>query len=126
MSERRIFDPKECGVPNVNFTAVSEDDGRVEQFREQRLARGFDESELWSLDLTLSKFMLPRIKEFRDTYPGDAEQSAEFISDLDKIVVALEMIIKEGGGGLFTVEGEKEKVEEGLKLLGENFLSLWN
>ena len=32
----------------------------------QRKTRGFDDSDLWSLDNTIMKFVLPRLKAFRD------------------------------------------------------------
>lgn len=43
----------------------------------QRWTRGFDDSELWSLDWTIAKFVLPRLKAFREM--GKAGCPAEFL-----------------------------------------------
>jgi len=40
----------------------------------QRRTRGFDDSEIWSLDYTISAFVLPRLIRYREvnkTYPQD-------------------------------------------------------
>lgn len=37
------------------------------RYWKQRRIRGFDKSELYSLDMTISKFVYPRLKAFRDT-----------------------------------------------------------
>lgn len=39
-------------------------------FLYQRLTRGFDDSETWSLDYHIAKFALPRFKRFRQVYKG--------------------------------------------------------
>lgn len=40
------------GIKNVNFSLISKDDNRFEAYKKQRLERGFDDSEMWSLDCT--------------------------------------------------------------------------
>ena len=60
----KAFDP--YGFENINFSLdLSEDDERKELFKKQRLERGFDETELWNLDTTILKFILPRLKAFK-------------------------------------------------------------
>lgn len=39
-------------------------EGRRLKYWWQRRTRGFDDSELWNLDATVSEFMLPRLREF--------------------------------------------------------------
>lgn len=41
---------------------LPKEDERLTLFEKQREERGFDDSELWSLDCTLFKFLLPRLK----------------------------------------------------------------
>ncbi|MFB6291755.1 MAG: hypothetical protein ABEJ25_08540 [Candidatus Bipolaricaulia bacterium] len=62
-------DPLEAGIPNVNFSlnsAWDPNDNRHERYKRQRLERGFDDTELWSLDATIAKFMVPRLRAFRE------------------------------------------------------------
>jgi hypothetical protein len=49
---------------------LPEDDKRLETFREQRAERGFDDTETWSLDVTIARFIAPRL----DRYLEVAEQ----------------------------------------------------
>ena len=65
----KAFDP--YGVENINFSLdLKEDDERKEIFKKQRLERGFDETELWNLDTTILKFILPRLKAFKENTFG--------------------------------------------------------
>lgn len=48
----------------------------------QRRNRGFDETELWCLDWTILKFILPRLKAFRETQQG-SWPGPEAIFDID-------------------------------------------
>ena len=57
-------DPKNLGIPNINFSIYTDNDKREEKFLKQRLEIGFDESETWSLYTTISNFILPRLKKF--------------------------------------------------------------
>lgn len=67
-------DPKYIGIPNINFSLTESDDYREEKFAEQRISRGFDDSETWSLDVTIAKFVLPRLitfKEIHSSHPAN-------------------------------------------------------
>lgn len=61
------------GVPNTNFTLIDNQDERWDKYTKQRKERGFDDSELWSLDITIAKFILPRLERYQEikcAYPG--------------------------------------------------------
>lgn len=58
------------GIPNVCFSLAEPDDDRWEDWEYQRRTRGFDDTELWNLDSTIVKFILPRLKVFRDQCHG--------------------------------------------------------
>lgn len=83
------------GVENVNFTLISSDDKRWGEYAEQRKERGFDDSELWSLDTTIAKFLLPRIKRYREVHCGyPASLTNERWNEiLDKMVAAFEVYL---------------------------------
>ena len=75
----------------------------------QRWTRGFDDTELWCLDLTIARFVLPRLKAFRDVVKvgvpaefidGDSEEDIErggraFALVLDKMIYAFECKVYE-------------------------------
>lgn len=42
--------------------SLPKDDKRLKLFKEQRKTRGFDDTELWSLDCAVFKFLKPRLK----------------------------------------------------------------
>lgn len=93
------------------------DDHRQALWADQRATRGFDNTELWNLDTTFSKFVLPRLKAFKDT----GYESAEMVGELDKMIAAFQAIVD---GKHFI--GVGNDIEVGLKSFHDNFFSLWN
>lgn len=73
---------------------------RMIKFFFQRIFRGFDDSETWSLDWTFYRWLQPRLKRFMElncAYPGN-EQYPTFESwqnEISKRLVQLEYIIKD-------------------------------
>lgn len=64
----------------------------------QRLFRGWDDSETWSLDYQFYKWLLPRLKRFREltfAYPGTDEYPTleSWQKELDKRCKQLELLI---------------------------------
>ena len=116
------FDPKECNVPNVNFSLVSEDDQRGPQFKKQRLERGFDESETWSLDYTIARFIAPRLKAFIEIYKDVIVDNNDLVPRAERALKAFERIADDS-----VVCGIEEcnEIEEALKGFAEIFLGLW-
>lgn len=68
-----------------------------DKYKEQRKLRGFDDTELWDLDLTIAKFILPRLKRFIEctiAYPAQEYSSLEeYKKDLNEIVWYLESVV---------------------------------
>lgn len=119
-------DPKYLGIPNINFSLTNPNDPREDEYSKQRMERGFDDSELWDLCGTLSSFIIPRIKAFRDqlsTIPvGFTQKQWETI--LDQIILGFENA-KNWSNGDTLKQKDYKKIEKGLKLFGKHFLSLW-
>lgn len=120
------------GRKNVNFSVPVEDAKRKEKFRKQRLRRGFDDSELWNLDLTFAKFMLPRLKEYRKkncSYPAKLNNIDEWNKILDEIIEGLQLLTKhfdwELSSDQNTVNGNNLKVDIALNHLAKYFRDLW-
>ena len=91
--------------------------------------------ELWNLDMTITKFVLPRLKLFRekvDSYPIRFETEDEWYDILDKMILAFEHLNNDD----FRVDTsdpnwrEKEdrcnaEIKEGLNLFAEYYRGLW-
>lgn len=59
----------------------------------QRWTRGFDDTELWSLDHTVMMFVLPRLKAFKtlgNSYPPEFEGMEEWHTKIDEMIVEVE------------------------------------
>lgn len=97
------------------------------KFLVQRWTRGFDDSELWSLDSTIAEFVYPRIKAFRAMpmmgYPSglDEKQWQYILLDIENAFAIL------ANNDYVSRSGEDEKcVQRGMKLFVEYFEALWD
>ena len=127
MSETK-YDILELGIPNVCFSCANEveDDERRKKYKEQRLERGFDDTETWDLDYVFAKFMLPRLKRLMKV-SNEIVDWSEDIEDIKKLEKALELIILEMESDdvcLLTKE-QNDEVKEGLEVLPKLFRKLW-
>lgn len=107
-------DPKDCGVPNINFSTGKESDLRQPQWKKQRLTQGFDETETWCLHKTIAQFIVPRLISFRNNYPGVVKAK-----HIDKMLYAFESIIRGD------IHGNEDKIRKGLKSFRKYYLDLW-
>lgn len=92
----------------------------------QRITRGFDDRATWNLEITIAKFILPRLKLFKEKdngYPGSLTEK-EWDDVLDDMIYAMEF-----HAGRFTFEEPDEKnyarVTKGTADLGKYFGDLW-
>lgn len=108
-------------IPNVNFTLIDRGDIRWNDFKQQRLERGFDDSETWALDCTIAKFIEPRLRRFKEIKAGYPSIISEEKWDdiLDKMIYAFECINKD------TTYDNEDQVNEGLDLFRKYFFNLW-
>ena len=91
----------------------------------QRVTRGWDDSDLWSLDMTIAKFALPRLARFRQIDHGypvgmTAEQWDESLADME---YALRSSITDDKW--FDDDIDWDRVSRGLESFGKNFRHLW-
>ena len=110
---------------------------REKRYAKQRETRGWDDSETFSLDLTIAKFALPRLKRFKkvtcgcpgflcsgDSHTNDIKAGMKkWYEILDKIIYAMEIISDDKKW--YAPETDDKKVNEGVKLFGEYFRCLW-
>ena len=119
------MDPKYIGVPNISFSLIDATDKRDVAFAKQRMQDGFDESELWSLNCTIARFILPRLRQFKEkspACPGDMSPKV-WNAKLSAMIKGFELSIKQVESTLD--QHEVEKMDEGLELFFENFHHLW-
>lgn len=113
-------------IKNVNFSLIDKNDDRWDEFKNQRLERGFDDSELWNLDSTICKFIYPRLKAFSENiigYPANMTYD-EWECILKQMVKAFEIII---GDDDWEFNDELyDNVDKGLNLFRKYFFNLWN
>lgn len=91
------------------------------------------EEELWGLDVTLAKYILPRLIRFKDindmSYPHDFESHEQWRKTIDKMIYAFEYVIKSNYEVYTDLEEERkraEKYREGMLLFAEYFMDLWD
>jgi len=98
----------------------------------QRRTRGWDDSVTWNLDKDIAKFVLPRLRRFKEIkcgYHGDSEE--EWDETLDKMIYGLQRLSDEFDLLLMDESHEEalennKKMAEGLSLFGEYLPGLWD
>ena len=114
-------EPDLLGRENVNFSIVEDsniDPERKEIYKQQRIKRGFDDTELWNLDSTILKFVLPRLKRFKECtigYPSEFESHEAWLECIDEMIENIEKIINSDEDGDY----------EGFELFKKYFFNLW-
>lgn len=90
------------------------------------------DNELWSLDFTLAKYILPRLEKYRNmermSYPSKLSGEEEWNDILDKMIYAFKYVI-ERDNFYFDYDTEKERIKkykEGMNLFAEYFMELWD
>lgn len=114
------------GIKNVNFSLIEKNDERWNEFKKQREENGFDESELWSLDITIAKFVYPRLKLFYENiqnYPGYMTFD-EWKNIIKTMLDAFELLSNDELIGMYSEEQEKI-IENGLQNFGKYYRGLW-
>jgi len=117
-------DPKYSGIPNINFSLTDKDDEREEKFSKQRIERGFDNSETWSLLNTIASFIIPRLELYEELAKDTIIRDKILIDNINKFLNALKLINRNDGELIFTDE-EQQELDDGLSKFKDIFMSLW-
>jgi hypothetical protein len=102
----------------------------------QRRTRGWDNSDTWSLDYTIAKFVLPRLKKFEEVtcgVPGCLQDKGETLEEREKVwhnmlkdmIFAMEMVIEDGDECVMMDDPRWERYEKGMDYFHEYFRALW-
>lgn len=120
-------DPKYLGIPNINFSLIEQNNKREGEYMNQRKSRGFDDSEVWSLDCTICRFIAPRLKvliELKHGIPNEFfDKPDEWDSILNKMLYAFENYDVNYN---LPDKDNADKITEGLDLFRKYFTSLWD
>ena len=127
------IDPKSLGIPNINFSIDISDPERQKKYLKQRIARGFDDTETWGLNVVIVDFVLPRLRLYKELaspkiewcgFDNDEEEALGMEGVVDKMIFAFETIKRDDDGECVSSE-DWDKVQEGLRLFAEYFTKLW-
>jgi hypothetical protein len=122
MDERDVISKplQEYGIS----TLMREDDQRQDYWKKQREERGFDETETWSLDQAIAKFVVPRLKAFKEDHvchPHGMTMEA-WDEIIQKMIDGFEEVLRRDES---PSKYNSEKVQEGLSLFAEWYHDLW-
>lgn len=124
--EPEVSERDPYGIKNVCFSQIKECDPKWNEYARQRMKRGFDNSELWCLDGTISKFIYPRLKAFKERVldigkcPSDIEFD-EWKEILEKMVKGFELLSLDR---IKTID-EEQIEQEALDLFINYYFALW-
>lgn len=93
----------------------------------QRQVRGWDDSEMWDLDVSLAEFIHPRLERFREItncnpFGVGEEYQNQWYDILDKMILAFRL----SRSLRPNTKEEEEKIREGLELFAKYFNCLWD
>ena len=99
---------------------------RQRRFLWQRITRGWDDSETWSLDQPLAKLIAPRLRRFSELRGGHPHgmTDEEWDATIMKMVDAFEWYASEDRWGPKEFENIK-KHQEGIELFAKHYAGLW-
>ena len=105
-------------------------DKRYKEFCEKLEETGISPDELWNLDTTIVRFIIPRLKLFRElmekrgSHPGSLDSNEQWLDMLDKMILGFRTYISEN----FDVPSgeEKKRIDEGFDLFNKYFGNLWD
>ena len=97
----------------------------------QRLFKGYDDSQTFSLYMDITEWILPRLirfQELKNGYPMDYSEE-EWDEIVDKMILAFELIIEEDMDfdpyDKTRYELRNKKIDEGLVLFAKCYKHLW-
>ena len=123
------IDPR--GIKNVNFSLGEETDEREPEWKAQRLTRGFDDTEMWSLDCTIAEFIAPRLKVFKEQAAEIGDHPVNITSEkwqeiLSQMIEGFELYSDHFDWPSDDSNENWKKVYKALELFKSWFMNLWN
>ena len=97
------------------------DKARRDKYRQQRKERGFDDTELWNLDVTFARLMLPRLRAFLPLRDELIVVDDKWHADMAAIILALEILSENS----VDIDGNRAIVTSGMEAFSRNIMRLW-
>lgn len=121
----KTIDPKELNIPNINFSLdIANTLSNTKLYKQQRIERGFDDTETWSLCDTIAKFIIPRLERYEEIAKATIDREPELQDNINKFLDAMKLITRDNGIWDFN-EQEEEQIKNGLQTFPEIFMKLW-
>jgi hypothetical protein len=109
------------------------------RFLYQRLTRGWDDSDTWSLDYPIAKFILPRLVRFKDLTMGHpcSMTEEEWNAIIDEMIWGFKWIIEDNSSHAFDVKGsfnqelfdkhyaQEDRANAAMETFGKYYRNLW-
>jgi len=117
---------KELALHNYGGSKLKGNDKRSKRWRKQRRKRGFDDRELFNLDMSFSKHILPRLKRFKKRDIGcpnyfvtrGGVKAWEHVLDL--MIAGFQMTLND----LPNIK-ERKIIRRGLRYFAKFYTNLW-
>ena len=126
---------KSEGLSNICFSVANEiyekDPAKIEQYRQQRFERGFDDTETWHMDRTMALFIIPRLKRFIEVNNGipNGETEESYDEKIKFIISAFEnYYVSDKYFNSVDIEERKkltDDVRQAVDYLSKLWLELW-
>lgn len=85
--------------------------------------KGYCEMEMWCLATAVSKFVLPRLTEFRDVIVKNGPQNYQPIEVYDAMIYSFQKIVD--GDHMYVDKKERRKIDNGLQLFAKYMIGMW-
>lgn len=119
-------DPIKCNLPNVCFSLMRKRDKRWHEMKKQRMSRGFDDSETWSLDSTIINFLYPRLKRYYELADGFIVIDNDMRKAIDDMLWFCERYKQdEDNCDHYLTKEELARIPEIFEQFGKHFMRLW-
>lgn len=97
---------------------------RNKKYQKELKKNGIDRTECWNLDTTIARFIVPRLKLFKElgnSYPPELDNIEEWYSIIDKMIYSFEQKTSDDYKTF-----NKEKYDEGMQAFAQYFHHLWD
>ena len=103
---------------------------RILKYFYQRKTRGFSDKETWNVQHEFAKWVVPRLKRFKEVnngYPYELTEE-EWDNVLDEIIEGFSIVASDNYWGLSDIENDKERIEEEKKKMKkiDRAVDLWS
>ena len=100
-------------------------DKRRFRWLKDREKYGYDSTDLWSLDITIIKFMIPRLKDLISIRGDTFINQDLFILEMNTVVKFFEIYLDFNSSEYITPKERGEMYDEAFALFVKNFPKLW-